>query len=261
MRRAGSIVVGLPLIFAAACAAPAPTGPPPAPPPDLGGTWTVVRVGDLATVPGAEPRVTFPDNAFRIEVTTGCTELRGRVTIAGDRLSIAELVPVDQGPCPAPEREVEARLVALLAIADGIDGAAGRLRIASGGVDALLVRGDLELTDDEAALASRLEGGSWRLATLAGVPVPDGPPPASFAQGTFVALGLCGYGGRYRFVGEDLIRLSEIGWDAVAGCAPAIERLRSELAAVLEATDRLAFDGLGRAVLSGRAGEAVFVAE
>jgi heat shock protein HslJ len=237
----------------AANQSPKPSGPA------IGGVWTAVRVADVATVPNAEPQLNFENDGRVIDGITGCSAFRAEVGIDADRIVVGQIVPSDRQDCGPEPAEVERGFLALLASAQRLESARGRLTVISPDGDILLVTGELELTPAELEVRRTIQS-TWRVTGLEGAPAPDAYPPLEFREdGTLLAAGACGLGGRWALRGEDIIRITHLGWDAVGGCPPGLDRLRADLASRLELVRRVRVTGDGsRMELLGRA-DAVLV--
>jgi heat shock protein HslJ len=215
---------------------------------DIGGTWTVVRVGDQPAVPMHEPRLQFTDSDTVLRGTSSCRDLEMRVRVERNSLRFDKVVaPVVPGCPPAAIRFDDLFLAALEAV-EKYKISQGRMSLTGRGTEILAETGELQLTDAELELAAALEDRSWRLVDVTGAAQGGSLLRIEFISGRVVASGECGFAGRYRLRGEDLIQFYDMIMGEV-GCLPAVARESLGLVAMLEGTTRLALEPARSALL------------
>jgi heat shock protein HslJ len=131
------IAVGL---GATACDTAIPTATP-GPTAYVGGTWTVVQVGEYRPEGPDAPRFQFRQDGS-IQETTGCNNIYAKALIDGERIVLDQLAVTTAG-CPTDLlRDTETALVAALEGAEEISGTkeSGRLVITGRGSDIVLTQ-------------------------------------------------------------------------------------------------------------------------
>jgi hypothetical protein len=125
----------------------------------------------------------------------------------------------------------------------------------------LLVRQDIELTAEERGLVEAILGAEWRYVQGPVAPHPHLPPFRFGGDGTFAAAGACGFGGEWRYRGEDLINIPSVSWGEAVGCPEPARHARLQLSEVLVAIEQVDIDAEEtRLVLRGRDVELTFIA-
>ncbi|HVL54214.1 MAG TPA: hypothetical protein VM344_08110 [Vitreimonas sp.] len=226
------------VLLVAACGAPVDVRESLPPAPELGGTWTVARVGGSAAVPLQEPRAQFFPQPPQLRIVSSCSEVTVEVRVEGSSIRFGGFVPAALVPCEGPARQFDGQLMSALEGARSVRGGPGRVTIDGPGDDVLLVSSALQPSADEIALLERLTSGSWR--HIGGDLLPnDAIFPIRFGQGSLLAAGECGFAGEWTYRGEDLVVLHGISWDATGPCSAAGQRARADLVRLLEQTTRV----------------------
>lgn len=238
-----------------ACEAEPPNGTAVAVP-NIGGTWTAVRVDELAAIPMDEPRLQFTHDGTRVQGEAGCSGFEGSIALVGSSMRVGQLQRTDTRlQCPRAVREYEEAFATAFRSADQIvEVGRGRLRLSGPGGEILLIReGNFELTDAEAQTLERLRNSHWIVVEGTGLPAAPPLPPLDFGDEDFVARGVCGFSGEFRLRGEDLINLYGGTPADGAECPPGEEELRARLLTVLESVSRYQWlDELEQIRLHGR---------
>lgn len=240
---------------------PVPDGTPAATP-GIGGTWTVVRINDMAAVPRGEPRIQFTLGG-QVQGETGCSDLKAPFVVDGNSLAVGRLEGGYRDPqCQAARRQQEQAFLAVFLTAYRIEELGrGRLRLSGpDGEMVLLQEGNdnFDLTDEELALLADLRERPWTIVKATGLPDDPPLPPLEFGEAIeFVdsvlsATGPCGITGRYRLRGEDLIQLHSISPTEGESCPALSDFLRARLMDALEVVTHVEFDEGGPITLRGR---------
>jgi heat shock protein HslJ len=238
----------------------------PAPTPGIGGTWTVVRINDMAAVPRGEPRVQFTVGG-QVQGGTGCSDFKAPFVVDGTSLAVGRLEGGYTDPqCQAARRQQEQAFLAVLLTADRIEELGrGRLRLSGPDGEMVLLReGNFDLTDEEQALLADLRERPWTIVKATGLPDDPPLPPLEFGEGlefadpVFSASGSCGITGHYRLRGEGLIQLHSTSPTEGEACPTLSDFLRARLMDALEVVTHFELDDAGRLTLRGPEEELVF---
>lgn len=223
------------------------------PAPGIGGTWTVVRIADMAAVPMGEPRIQFTLGG-QVQGETGCSDFNGPFMVDGNSLEIGRLESGYRDPqCQAARGQQEQAFLAVFLTADRIEELGrGRLRLSGPDGEMVLLReGNFELTAEEAALLAQLRDGRWSIVKATGLPDEPPLPPLEFADSDFSAIGPCGITGGYRLRGEDLVQLHGMSPTEGEACPAASDNLRARLIDTLAIVTSVDLDDAGRLTLRG----------
>lgn len=234
---------------------PVPDGTPAATP-GIGGTWTVVRIGEVAAVPMNEPRIQFTVGG-RVQGGTGCSDFEAPLTVSGNALTVGQLERGYSDPqCPGPQRQQEEGFLVILRTADGIEELGrGRLRVSGPAGEMVLLRegkGNFDLTDEEQAVLADLRERPWTIVKATGLPDDAPLPPLEFADSVFSAVGPCGFTGSYRLRGGELVQLYGISPTEGDPCPAPSDLLRARLMESLAVVTHFELDDGGRITLRGR---------
>jgi len=251
MRMAGPWLLSVVLasVVVTGCGTPAAT-------PGIGGTWTVVRIGDVAAVPMNEPRIQFTVGG-RVQGETGCSDFEAPLTVIGNALAIGQLERGYSDPhCPDPQRQQEEGFLVILRTADGIEELGrGRLRVSGPAGEMVLLsegKGNFDLTDEEQAVLADLRERPWTIVKATGLPDDAPLPPLEFADSVFSAVGPCGFTGSYRLRGGELVQLYGISPTEGDPCPAPSDLLRARLMESLAVVTHFELDDGGPITLRGR---------